>query len=56
MSSDYKLFQVADLVCTMKLLELKTEAGLFSRSEREFFHNARDLKKNYLKALRAKDL
>lgn len=36
---DYKLFQVADLICTTELLE---EKATFSRSELEFFSNKRD--------------
>lgn len=55
MPKDYKLFQVADLLCTMKLAELKQENGLFSNSEKAFFGNMRDLKKNYLKHLKKKE-
>ena len=51
---DYKLFQIADLICTMELLSEKTEANSFSRSEMEFFDNIRDFKKNYLKYMRKK--
>ena len=52
----YKLFQVADLVCTMELLHLKAEAGSLSKSELEFFHSARDYKKNYWKSIEKKHL
>lgn len=55
MPKDYKLFQVADLLCTMKLVELKQENSLFSNSEKAFFGNMRDLKKNYLKHLKKKE-
>jgi hypothetical protein len=41
---DYKLFQVADLVCTMELLAEKAENNSLSRSEQEFFGNARDFR------------
>jgi hypothetical protein len=41
---DYKLFQVADLVCTMELLAEKAENNNLSRSEQEFFGNARDFR------------
>ena len=51
--ADYKLFQVADLVCTLELLDAKPA---ISRSELAFFDNIRDLKKNYLKSLRQKQL
>ena len=49
--SDYKLFQVADLVCTLKLVELKLEKHALSKSEEKFFENVRILKKNYLKPI-----
>lgn len=42
---DYKLFQAADLICTMKLLSLKAETNSFSRSEIDFFNSIRDFKK-----------
>ena len=54
--SDYKLFQVADLVCTLKLVELKMETVTCSKTAQEFFHNSRDFKKNYLQKLQAKEL
>lgn len=53
---DYKLFQVADLICTMELLSIKAETNSFSRSELEFFGNVRDFKKNYLKPIQKKRL
>ena len=46
---DYKLFQVADLICTMELLAEKAASNSFTRSELDFFNNIRDFKKNYLK-------
>ena len=55
MPSDYKLFQVADFICTMELINLKHESNLFSKSEMIFFGNRRDLKQNYLKALKKKE-
>lgn len=54
--SSYKLFQVADLICTMELLTHKAEAESFSNSEMLFFESARTFKKNYLKALIKKRL
>ena len=53
---DYKLFQIADLICTVELLSEKAETNSFSRSEMEFFDNIRDFKKNYLKHLKKKSL
>ena len=55
MPADYKLFQVADFICTMELLNLKLENNLFSKSEKIFFGNKRNLKQNYLKALKKKE-
>lgn len=52
---DYKLFQIADLVCTMELLRLKLEDNHFSRSEELFFGNQYDLKRNYLRVIRRKE-
>lgn len=46
---EYKLFQTADLICTMELLSRKAESNTFSRSEIEFFHSVRDFRKNYWK-------
>lgn len=52
---DYKLFQVADLICTMQLISLKVEKGLFSNSEMKFFGNQRDMKRNYLRHIQKKE-
>ncbi len=53
--SDYRLFQAADLFCSMELVRLKIEASSVSASENEFFGNMRYLKKNYLKTLQKKE-
>lgn len=53
--SQYKLFQVADLLCSMQLIKLKAETNMLSKSELAFFGNLRDLKKNYLKPLATKE-
>lgn len=53
--SDYKLFQAADLICTLELLRLKSEAGNLTRSETLLFHSKRDLKKDFLKGIRKKE-
>ncbi len=54
--SDYRLFQVADLICTMALTELKLDAHPLSKSEFLFFGDERTLKKNYLKPLAEKKI
>ena len=45
--TDYKLFQVADLVCTLEHIHSKIEIGMFSKTEKEFFSNAHSFKKDY---------
>lgn len=54
--SDYRLFQVADLVCSLRLLEFKTEYHELSQAEQNFFENERNIKKNYLKRLKDKSI
>lgn len=49
--SDYRLFQSADLLCTLELVSIKADAGKLSRSEEIFFESRRKLKKNYLDKL-----
>lgn len=53
--SQYKLFQVADLLCTFCLIRLKLDNNLLTKSELAFFGSIRDLKKNYLKPLSQKE-
>ena len=53
---DYRLFQVADLICTMELLCEKAELNSFTKSETEFFGSVRDFKKNYYKWILKKKL
>ena len=52
--SDYRLFQVADMVCTLTLVDLKYSSHQLSKSEMLFFGDERTLHKNYLKPLDAK--
>lgn len=54
--TDYRLFQVADLICTLKLTELKMTSHQLSKSEMYFFGDERTLKKNYLKPLARKEM
>jgi hypothetical protein len=56
MPADYRLFQVADLICTLKLAELKMENHQLSKSEVFFFNDERTLEKNYLKPPSKKEL
>ena len=51
---DYRLAQVADLVCTATLTNLKMNNKTLSRSERRILGSDRDIKKNLLKPLNKK--
>lgn len=52
--SDYRLFQVADLICTLELLNIKSENESLSNSEMKLFHSKRELKKDFLKGIQKK--
>ena len=52
--ADYRLFQVADLFCTLELIERKRESRILSKSEEWFFGCMKDMKKNYLNPMRKK--
>ena len=54
--SNYKLFQLADMLCTLELVATKFQANNPSRSELDFFHSYRDFTRNYLKVIRKKRL
>lgn len=50
---DYRLAQIADLVCTLELLRIKEQYGMkMSRSEEIFFESRRRLNSVFLKTLR----
>lgn len=53
---DYKLFQIADMICTLALLATKAELKIFTKSELDFFGSIRDFKRNYLKSILKKHL
>lgn len=48
---DYKLFQVADLICTLDHIKAKLDIGQFSNSEKEFFSSPALFKKNFWKKI-----
>lgn len=52
----YKLLQLADLTCTLELLELKLKTNTLSKSEQTFFGTTRNLRKNYLNLAKKKKL
>ena len=51
---NYRLFQVADFISTIKLLELKMNYKCLTSSEEKFI-NSRNLKNNYLKSISKKE-
>ena len=53
---NYKLFQVADLVCTLELLEEKAKTKSFTNSEEAFFGSIRAFQKDYMKNFKKKKL
>lgn len=53
--SEYRLFQVADLLCTLELLKEKIKHGNLSKSEEIIFHSKRDFKKDFLKGIQKKE-
>ena len=54
--SDYRLFQAADMICTLELLSVKVDEKLAFQVGQEFFGGVRNLKKNYLKLCRMESL
>lgn len=52
---DYKLPQIANLICTATLTSLKIENKTLSRSERRVLGSDRDINKNLLKPLKKKE-
>ena len=53
--ADYRLFQVADFIFTVRLLELKQNYKELSKSELKFI-DSKHLKKNYLKVINKKEI
>lgn len=52
---DYRLFQAADLICTLGLLQQRYETNTLSRSDLLLFHTRKDLNKDFLKRIKAKE-
>ena len=53
---DYKLCQVADLICTLEMVLDKAETNNFSKSETELFDTPRDFRKKIYKNFSKKKL
>ena len=52
---DYKLFQAADLICTLELTKIKLETRDLSKSEQLIFHTKREFRKDFLKGIKKKE-
>ena len=53
--ANYRLFQVADALCTLELVRLKLQSHeKLTSSEFEFFNGIQNLRRNYLKPLEQK--
>ena len=55
MPKDYKLFQAADLMCTLGLIEAKSKNGELTKSEMAVFHSKRELYKQFIKPIKIKE-
>lgn len=55
MPKDYKLFQAADLMCTLELLNVKCSKKELTRSELVVFHSQRELYKQFIKPIKKKE-
>ena len=53
---DYKLFQVADLICTLEHIKAKIDIGQFSNSEEEFFSSRQLFKKDFWRKINSQRL
>lgn len=49
---DYRLSQVADMICTFRILEERAKTNTFTHSELLIFGSRRELLKNYIKPLK----
>jgi len=49
--ANYKLFQAADMLCTLELLSIKAKRKMLSKSELLFFSSERSLYRSYLRAI-----
>lgn len=53
----YKLFQLADMICTLKLVELKLQNGdALTESESKFFGGPRKFKRDFLKPVKRMEI
>lgn len=53
--SDSRLFQVADLICTLELIRIKMDSKTLSKHELDFWGKESVFRKNYLKEVYRKE-
>lgn len=53
---EYKLFQVADMICTLELSKLKFDNNKISKSEENFYETRREFKNYYYKTIKKKKI
>ncbi len=51
---NYVLFQVADLICTLSLIDTKCQSGDLNKSEEAIFHSKRLLYKQFIRPIKRK--
>ena len=56
MPTDYRLFQVADMLCTFAVIDEKAKLRGLSVSEKYVLHSYANFKKDFLKDLKAKEV
>lgn len=52
---NYCLFQAADLICTLALLQKRYDANKLTRGDMLLFHSRNDLRKDFLKKIKNKE-
>ena len=52
---NYRLFQAADLLCTLALLQQRYDANTLTRSDLLLFHSRNELRKDFLKRIKEKE-
>ena len=53
---EYKLFQVADMICTLELSKLNFDNNKISKSEENFYESHRKFKDYYYKTIKKKKI
>ena len=51
----YKLLQAADMICTLRLSEIKAERNELSKSEIYIFHSKKELRKEFINKIKSKE-